>query len=89
VTRFAVASPDSWAGYVPGVGWSVLPAPRIVLPGETERLQIVRDTESTEPLHDRYRLELFNDREVITVPGILTLSALPDDRTTGAAHGLQ
>jgi hypothetical protein len=89
VTRFAVASPDFWAGYVPGVGWSVLPAPRIVSPGETERLQIVRDTESAEPLHDRYRLELFNDREVITVPGILTLSDLPDDRTTGATHGLQ
>ncbi|MCK4510071.1 MAG: hypothetical protein KAU27_16090 [Desulfuromonadales bacterium] len=89
VTRFAVASPDLWAGYVPGVGWSVLPAPRIVLPGEMERLRIDRVTGSSELPHDRYRLKLFNDHDVITAPDILILAALPDDRNNGATHGLQ
>jgi hypothetical protein len=89
VTRFAVASPDLWAGYVPGVGWSVLPAPRIVLPGEMERLRIDRGTESSERPYDRYRLKLFNDHDVLTAPYILTLSALPGDSSNGAAYGLQ
>jgi hypothetical protein len=89
VTAFAVAAPDFWAGYVPGTGWSVLPAPRLLLPGEAEHLQAGGETALTEPLRARYRLSLFNDQEVIAVPGRWALSSLSGDRTTGAAHGLQ
>jgi hypothetical protein len=85
VEKFAVAAPDFWAGYVPGAGWSVLPAPRLVSPGEIE----LPETTLTESLRDQYRLNLFNDHEVITVPGIVTIPALPGSRTAGAVHGIQ
>ncbi|MBE0577264.1 MAG: hypothetical protein IH613_15365 [Desulfuromonadales bacterium] len=85
VEKFAVAAPDFWAGYVPGAGWSVLPAPLLVSPGETE----LPETTLTESLRDQYRLNLFNDHEVITVPGIVTIPFLPGSRTAGAVHGIQ
>ena len=89
VTAFAVAAPDSWAGYVPGTGWSVLSAPRLLLPGEADSLQAAAKMTPAELLHGRYRLNLFNDHEVITVPGAWAPPSLPGDRTAGAAHGLQ
>jgi hypothetical protein len=77
VERFAVADPDFWAGYVPGEGWSVLPFPHLVLPGEAELFQPHDSTTLSEPFAYRYRLNLFNDHEVVTVPGFQYLSALP------------
>ncbi len=89
VERFAVAAPDFWAGYVPGVGWSALPVPRFVLPDEMELLETTRSTEPSGPLHGWYRLNLFNDHEIIDTPGFLNLSFVSGSQTTGAAYGLQ
>jgi hypothetical protein len=86
VERFAVADPDFWAGYVPGEGWSVLPSPRLVLPGEVELFQPLDSTAQPDPFAYRYRLNLFNDHEVITVPGFQYLSALPGSQVTGTTH---
>ena len=87
VARFAVADPDFWAGYVPGKGWSLLPSPRLVLPGEFETLQIVSHTMQRQATPPRYRLNLFNNHGVITVPGILSLPPLAGSRVAGAVHG--
>ena len=84
VARFAVADPDFWAGYVPGKGWFPLPSPRLVLPGEFETLQIVNQRQAS-PY--RYRLNLFNDHGVITIPGILSFLPLAGSRVAGAVHG--
>jgi len=89
VDRFAVAAPDFWAGHVPGVGWSALPVPRLVLPEEIESLDASRSTAPPVPLHDRYRLNLFNDHEVITAPGVRALSPSPGSPMTGAVHDFQ
>ncbi|NOR49407.1 MAG: hypothetical protein GQ530_00040 [Desulfuromonadales bacterium] len=86
VERFAVAEPDFWAGYVPGEGWSVLPSPRLVLPVEVELSQPLDSTAQPDPFAYRYRLNLFNDHEVITVPGFQYLSALPGSQVTGTTH---
>lgn len=88
VEKIAVAAPDLWAGYVPGAGWSILPAPRLVAPGEIELRHAVRSTMQTEPLLGRYRLNLFNEHEVISVPGIVTLPDL-SRQPAGAANGVQ
>ena len=77
VERFAVADPDFWAGYVTGDGWSALPSPRLVLPGDSGISQTIASTTLSDPLAHRYRLNLFNDHEVITVPGIQFLFAQP------------
>ncbi len=85
--RFAVADPDFWAGYVPGKGWFTLSSPRLVLPGEFETLQIEGNATRTQASPYRYRLNLFNDHGVITIPGILSLSLMSGNRVAGAAHG--
>lgn len=89
VERLAITGHGFWAGYVPKAGWSVLPVPRLVSPEETELLATGQRTMRSEPLHGRYRLNLYNDQEIITVPGVLTLSALSASQVSGAAHGLQ
>ena len=86
VERFVVADPDLWAGYVPGKGWSVLPSPRLVLPGEAEFFQPLDSTMQPDPFAYRYRLNLFNDHEVLNVPGFQYLSALPGSQATGSTH---
>lgn len=78
VERFAVAAPGFWAGFVPGAGWFTLPAPHLVSPGKTEILDTAHSTTLPESRQGRYRLNLFNDREVVTVPGVLSLSSLPE-----------
>lgn len=85
VEKFAVAAPDFWAGYVPEAGWFVLPAPRLVSADDLE----LPESPLTEPHRDQYRLNLFNDHEVITVPGIVTIPSLPGSRTAGAVYGIQ
>ncbi|GEM_PF-5011374 len=87
VERFAVADPDFWAGYVPGKGWFPLPSPRLVLPGEFETLEIESSTTRTQASPYRYRLNLFNDHGVITIPGILSLPHISGRREAGATHG--
>ncbi|MDT8443429.1 MAG: hypothetical protein RQ722_03995 [Desulfuromonadales bacterium] len=87
VEKITVAAPDLWAGYVPGAGWSVLPAPRLLAPGEIELRHAARSTMQTKLLLGRYRLNLFNEHEVISVPGIVTLPAL-FYRPAGAIHGI-
>ncbi|MGK2904892.1 MAG: hypothetical protein ACSLFH_00910 [Desulfuromonadales bacterium] len=89
VEKFAVAPPDFWGGYVPGAGWFTLPAPHFVSPGETEFLDRVRTTARTEARPYRYRLNLFSDREVVTVPGVLSFSSLPGSRAAGAVDVIQ
>lgn len=83
IKKFAVASPDLWAGYVPGSGWSVLPAPHLVPPGTAVR------TKLAEMPAGRYRLNLFNDYEFFNVPGVLSLSSPPERRTAGTVHGIE
>ncbi len=89
VGKFAVAEPGLWAGYAPQTGWSVLPVPRFVSPEEAEILSADRSIMLSEPLQSRYRLNLFNSQEVISIPGALTLSSVSGSRMSGAAHGLQ
>jgi len=86
VERFAVAAPDFWAGYVPRIGWSILPVPRLVSPGEAELLQAAGSATPSESVRDRYRLNLFNDHEVITTSGVLTLSSLSGGQATGGVN---
>ena len=87
VTKIAVASPNSWAGYVPGDGWLVLPAPRRVAPDQVASLRSTGSAVLTEQAADRYRLVLYNDEQVVTVPGVLTRPRSPVVGTEGAAHG--
>ena len=89
VEKFAVAASDFWAGYVPKVGWSVLPAPHLLLPEELDILGASRGTTTPGSLRDQYRLNLFNDHEVITTPGFLSLSSFSGIQATGAVNGLQ
>jgi hypothetical protein len=88
VEKIAVAAPDLWAGYVQGNGWSVLPAPRLVAPGEIELRHAARSTMQTEPPLGRYRLNLFNEHEVISVPGIVTLPTL-SRQPAGVVNGVR
>ena len=73
VKKLAVASPDLWAGYAAAAGWTLLPLPRFLLPGEIS----VQNEKSHSSLlageQYRYRLHLFNDRDVKTVSGLVTL----------------
>lgn len=87
VERFAVADPDFWAGYVPEKGWFPLPSPRLVMPGEFEAIQTASRTTRTQASPYRYRLNLFNDHGVITLPGVFSLPSLAGSRVAGAVHG--
>ncbi|RLB67226.1 MAG: hypothetical protein DRH08_04215 [Deltaproteobacteria bacterium] len=89
VERFAVANPDFWAGYVTGVGWSALPSPHLVLPGDSGLSQTIASTTLSDPLAHRYRLNLFNDHEVINVPGVQFFFAQPGGQMTGTAYDAQ
>jgi hypothetical protein len=76
VARLVVAPPSSWAGFVPGAGWSIFPAPHLLEPGDAARLQRVKST-STDALQHLYRLNLFDAHGVYNVPGFLRFSTLP------------
>lgn len=89
VEKISVAAADFWAGYAPNVGWSVLPVPHLLLPEELNILEASRGTTPHESFRDQYRLNLFNDHEVITTPGFLNLSSLSGRQISGAVHGLQ
>jgi hypothetical protein len=84
VTRIAVAAPDFWAGYVPGAGWSILPAPRRLSSWEAEIIQASSDEAAAQKNPYQYRLNLFNDHEVVAVPGVVNLAALPGRQRTAA-----
>lgn len=87
VQRFAIAEPGLWAGYVDASGWSILPLPRYMLPGEIDRLQQARADSRFNPDQYRYRVHLFNEREVRIVPGVLTLPAgFPEQANGGSPH---
>ncbi len=76
VTRLVVAPPSSWAGLVPGAGWSIFPAPRLLEPGDDVYLERVRAA-PMDALQPLYRLNLFDPQGVYNVPGFLHFSALP------------
>jgi hypothetical protein len=80
VTRLAVASPEFWAGFVPGAGWSVLPAPSILSPDDFDFLSRV-EVASIEPTQTYYRLNLFDDHYVTSIPGLLRYSTQREGRT--------
>lgn len=75
ITRLAVDPPGYWAGYVPGEGWSVLNAPRILEPSDSERIKFAH-ADLRHPLVHLYRLKFFNDHGVATVPGAVRYSPL-------------
>jgi len=83
------ATSDFWAGYVPKVGWSVLPAPYLLLPEDLDLPGAFRGTTLPGSLRDQYRLNLFNDHEVITTSGFLSRSPFAGSQATGAVNGLQ
>lgn len=83
VERFAVAPPGYWAGYTRQEGWLSLPAPRVVLPGEFGGLQVISSTSLSEPHQYGYRLNLFNDVEVKTIPGVLRFPAQKMSQSAG------
>ncbi len=70
VTRLAAAPPGYWAGFVPDVGWTVLPAPHILVPGDSARLETADLSATTRPQH-LYLLNLFNDHGIYNVTGLL------------------
>jgi hypothetical protein len=70
VTRLAAAPPDYWAGLVPDVGWTVLPAPHILAPADSARLETADFSSATHPQH-LYLLNLFNDHGIYNVTGLL------------------
>lgn len=90
VTRFAVAQSDVWAGYVPGAGWSVSRVPYLVTPEDIKRMRLAART-VVEPnsMSSDYRLKLFNDFNVINVPGIVSFSPSSAGMAFGGSRGLQ
>jgi hypothetical protein len=89
VVKLVAAASDFWAGYVPKVGWSVLPKPQFLSPEELSLLETSRGTALPGALHNLYRLNLFNDQEVIVAAEFMSLPSAFDSQTTGAVNGLQ
>jgi len=81
VTRLAVAAPGYWAGFVPGAGWSVFRAPHILTRDDVRLLKRAKHMERVTD-QQLFRLNLFNDNEVKTVPGLLRFSALAASQGT-------
>jgi hypothetical protein len=84
VTRLVVAPPDSWAGLVPGAGWSVFPAPHLLEPGDAAHLKRVQAA-PMDALQPLYRLNLFDPQGVYNVPGFIHFSALPFNQAVRVA----
>lgn len=86
VEKLVVAPPGFWAGYVAQKGWSILPLPRFVLPGDFVSLH----GENRDPLHTdghhHYRLHLFDDRDVKVMPGIQHFAAHLTKQSNGGGH---
>lgn len=85
VARLTAASAGHWAGFVPGRGWSVLAAPRLMPAREVARLDC-SVVEQEELLPSLYRLSLFNDLGVQTLPAPLQCAGLSIKRTAPAGQ---
>lgn len=75
VARLTAAPAGHWAGFVPGRGWSVLAAPRLMPAREVARLDCAVAKQG-EPLPSLYRLSLFNDLGVQALPASLQCGGL-------------
>ena len=83
VTEIVVAPPNLWAGYSATAGWSVLPLPRFLSPAEKN---LPKNESKASPSGNSYKLHVFNDRDVKTVAGTVTLpSSQIDQPTAGGA----
>ncbi len=84
--NFRLDPPDWWAGYDDHNDWSIYPFPRLLKHEAVETLQRKSEVSSFQEDQRRYRLLFFNDREVITMPGILSFSATLSDQRTEGGH---
>lgn len=84
-TRLVVAPPRYWASFTPNNGWSVFHAPQILSSSDL-RFLARADKTAKEPEQHLYRLNLFSDHAVATVPGVLHFAALTDHQTAGAGQ---
>lgn len=85
VDRLAVAPPDRWAGFVPESGWFVFAAPQFLSSEDFGHLQAVGTASAIQPGH-LYRLNLYNDRDVKTLPGFLLFSRSGPGQTVQAGR---
>ncbi len=88
VEKFVLSSPEMWAGFSNATGWVFLPTPRLLSPKELGRLKVNTMVADFEAEQERFRLSLFNDQGVKTVPGILSLPLFSRSSSMGGTHGL-
>ncbi len=86
VERFVVASPNYWAGLVPGDGWACLPGPRLVLPEENWSGRTVSFALPVWMPGGSYRLNLFNQGGVTPVLGSLSMPYVSKAQTSGSGY---
>jgi hypothetical protein len=87
VERITAVSNDYWAGYVANKGWFLLPVPRFVSRDDLDALKGMR-AEMNRERHQHYRLNLFNDHEVVNVPGIFSLPPLSGLGSSGVENAV-
>jgi hypothetical protein len=71
VEQIAVAPSNLWAGYAPSTGWHFLSLPRFLR--SEDKILLVDDSPTPCPKEDSYRLNLFDDHVVRSVPGLVHL----------------
>ena len=80
VEKIVVAPPDLWAGYAPSRGWKFLSLPRF-LRSEDKSL-VAGDSPKPCAKEESYRLNLFDDHVVRSVPGLVHLQVCQATQNT-------